>query len=460
MIVSRRLAALLSVVFMVGACSSAGTATSTAPTESPSGTAATESAGTEGPGPEAGPVHLTMSGGWPELQVVYDAAAAAYHELHPNVTIDATTNGDLRAFEQKMAVALPTGTSTDIVIRDPSVMAPYITQGLVAPVPAWLGAFINSSAFDKATTELVTNAGTIYGIPLFLAKEAIFYNKDMFAAAGLQPPTTMDELWSHAAKLTKYDANGNVTVSGLSLRLSGQGSGVAEKFWCWLMQYSTPEVAEEFLTKTPAGKYHAAYATQTGAELLVRYVNMTNKKPYVDDPKIAHDAKAFETKATAMFMRESFVIGDIAANAPDLNYGTIQMPTTSYFDAETAYVATSSKHQQTAWDFLRTLDDLESQLSIAKASGWIPARLDLDYSTVTTLQPAWVAFLTPSYKVAYQPPPALDEWDEIETKLADHLVTTYADTSLVDNPAGALQRLQQFADETNAILKQHDHYGE
>jgi multiple sugar transport system substrate-binding protein len=240
--------------------------------------------------------------------------------LHPNVTIDVTST-DLRGYEQKLSVALPSHTSTDIVIRAMSIMAPFVDEGLLAPVPTWLQTFVGSGAFDDSTVQLATYKDEIWGVPIFVANEGIFYNKDMFAAAGLQPPTTMDEVVSDAYALTMRDANGNVTRSGLSLRLSGQGSGVAEKWWDWLMQYSTAQVPEEFLAKTPDGRYHAAYASAAGAKLLVMHVNMVNKQPYVDDPNIDHDAGAFETQKTAMFMRESWVIGDIALNAPELNYG-------------------------------------------------------------------------------------------------------------------------------------------
>jgi ABC-type glycerol-3-phosphate transport system substrate-binding protein len=136
------------------------------------------------------------------------------------------------------------------------------------------------------------------------------------------------------------------------------------------------------------------------------------------------------------------------------------MPTTSFLDAESMYVAASSQHQQTAWDFLRFLENLPQQESVATLSGWVPARIDLDYSTLIQQQPAWAAFVSPNYQVPMQTPPSIIEWNEIETKLADHLVPTFLDRSLVDNSAGALERLQQFADETNSILKEHNHYGE
>ena len=64
------------------------------------------------------------------------------------------------------------------------------------------------------------------GVPYFNGATALFYNTDMLAEAGLSgPPTTMDQIWDYASSLAKLDADGNVIRSGISLRLSGQGSG-------------------------------------------------------------------------------------------------------------------------------------------------------------------------------------------------------------------------------------------
>src|SRR5439155_18586417 len=105
-------------------------------------------------------------------------------------------------------------------------------------------------------------------------------------------------------------------------RLSGQGSGVAEKFWILLLQSG-----HELVKQTSAGHYTADYNGPDGLALFSHYVDsLQNKK---DSLNIDHDAKAFETKATAMFAREPWVVADIATNAPDLvgHYGSISLPT-------------------------------------------------------------------------------------------------------------------------------------
>ena len=190
----------------------------------------------------------------------------------------------------------------------------------------------------------------------------------MFAEAGITaPPATMDELWADAAKLAKLDADGNVTRSGISLRLSGQGSGVAEKFWILLMQYG-----KSLISKTADGKYQVDYNGPEGAALLARYVDSLKNK--VDSPNIEHDAKAFETLATAMFARESWVIADIAANAPELvgHYGTIALPKADLGGGEYMFVPAASPNAACAWDFIKFLTDQQQQLDIVTTGRLAP----------------------------------------------------------------------------------------
>ena len=78
------------------------------------------------------------------------------------------------------------------------------------------------------------------------------------------------------------------------------------------------------------------------------------------------DAKAFETKATAQFLRESWVIPEIVTNAPDLvgHYATVAPPVGDILTTEAAFVPVASPNAACAWDFIRFLREQEQQLSL------------------------------------------------------------------------------------------------
>ena len=57
-------------------------------------------------------------------------------------------------------------------------------------------------------------------------------------------------------------------------------------------------------------------------------------------------------------------------------------------------------------------------------------------------------------------PRRIAEFDEIETKLATHLVEAYADyANLAGNPDKIQALLDTWAEETNQILKDNGHFG-
>lgn len=439
---------------VVGACGSA-----TSP--SPSATAA----GSTGPAPSGSAaavnqcgdasVNLSIWGGYPEDDPAFKLAGEAFKKDHPNVDLTVFST-DLRGFEQKLTTALPSKTAGDVIFATTSLLARFIDQGIIAPVPDDLIAFVKGGSYAPASVQLSTYKDKIWDVPMTAGQKAIYYNKDMLAEAGItDPPTSMDQLFADAKKLVKLDSAGNVVRSGLSLRISGSGSGVAEKFWVWLLQYGRTLIKE-----TSPGKFQADFNGPEGVKLVQTYVDLLKEK--VDSPNVDHDTKAFETKATAMFLREENVIADIAKNAPDLvgHYGTVSLPVGGLGLSGGLFVPAASPNAQCAWEFIRSLIQPAQQLSLMKISGWTPARTDLDLTEFLKANPTYEGFLKhpDGFKQTLLPP--LPEFDEIETKLATHLVDAFAQYENLSGQPDKIQTLlNTWADETNQILKGNGHYG-
>jgi len=66
--------------------------------------------------------------------------------------------------------------------------------------------------------------GRLYSMPFNTSNPIMYYNKDAFKAAGLdpnKPPRTFDEVKDYAAKLTKKGADGKVSMYGYSMAIYG-----------------------------------------------------------------------------------------------------------------------------------------------------------------------------------------------------------------------------------------------
>jgi multiple sugar transport system substrate-binding protein len=440
----------------IGACGPTATSSPSSPAASTGGgSSSAPSASTAAAANACGDAAVTLNiwGGYPELDAVYKKAGEAYKAKHPNVDFTVFST-DLRGFEQKLTTALPSNTAGDVVVRTANFLARFIDQGQLAPVPDDLVTFVKSGAFSDIVIADSTYKDKIVGVPLFSSGTALYYNKDFLSEAGLSdPPTTMDQIWDYAKKLAKVDASGNVTRSGLSFRLRGQGSGVAEKFWILLLQYG-----HELVKETSPGHWAADFNGPDGQKLLGIYVDALQNK--IDSQNIDHDAKAFETKVTAMFAREPWVVADIATNAPDLvgHYGSISLPTGDLGGTETMYVPTSAPNAACSWDFIKFMTDPEQQLSIPTIAGWLPSRKDLDLTAFLTANPGYEGFLKKPADMKVSLTPPLAEFDELETKLATHLVDAYADyAALSGHPDKILALLNTWADETNQILAKNGH---
>ena len=65
---------------------------------------------------------------------------------------------------------------------------------------------IKAEDYYKACWDEVVYEGKVYGLPWNTDARALYYNKDIFAAEGLDhPPRDWDELYEYAKKLTNYN---------------------------------------------------------------------------------------------------------------------------------------------------------------------------------------------------------------------------------------------------------------
>jgi multiple sugar transport system substrate-binding protein len=443
-----------SLLLALSACQS-GTAspgaTSGAVASGPAATTTANACGTD-------PITLNVWGGYPEIDAVYKQAGEDFKKTHPNVDFTVFST-DLRGFEQKLTTALPSKTAGDVVVRTTNFLARFIDQGLLDKLPDDIkSAVMANGAYAPEVIQDNTYKNDVWGMPIFTGGTGIYYNTDFYTAAGItSPPASLDDLVANATKLAVKDSSGTLTRSGWSLRLSGQGSGVAEKFWILLIQKGKTLIRE---TPAGSGKWVAEYNSPEGVQLFQMYVDLL--KQGVDSETIDADAKAFETKQTAQFLRESWVINEIATTAPDLvgHYATVSPPVGDILTTESMFVPAAAPNKDCAWDFIRFMREPEQQKNLTKVSGWLFARKDIDLTQFLADNPTYSGFLQHPATYQLYITPQIAEFDEIETKLATHLVDGYADfANLAGQPDKIKSLLDGWAQETNDILKANDHFG-
>ena len=392
--------------------------------------------------------------GYPELEPFYKWAGAKFAKTHPGVKVEVLSTS-LREYEQKLVTSLPAGIGPDIFDVGMAVAMVFIDAGLIPHNPPDVEDHLKSGAWHEFSVDYVTIGGKTYGVPLLNGSRAsLYYNREMFREAGLdpdKPPQTFAEVMDYSRKLTKYDAKGNIIRSGLSLRITGGGSGLAEKF-----NFILHNAGSDILIPAGEGKWKSGLDSE-GARLTLRYYIDALHKYRVDAPEVRHDAEAFVTEATAMFLRESWVIEEIRSKNPSLDYGVAPMPGWVRRDTLTQpwpiFLSTNGVKSNEAREFLIFLTGREAAGIMTELSGWIPDRLDFDWASLTETTPQYEAFVHSPESVGFFSDPLTSAYDEVYTKVADQLVELFRDKSLVDNPEGIRKAVKELSEIADSVLK-------
>ena len=154
---------------------------------------------------------------------------------YPGIKFEA----ELIPFDQaleKMQIHLSQGAPTYDIMATDAFLATFAERGWLMPLDPMIAKYRQAVEWDDIDPILVRDVcsykGKVYGVPNLAISMFFFYRKDLLDAAGLQPPTTMDE-WIAAAKaLTKPDKKQYGTTMTLKA-----GDGFQNDFTYFLRTY-------------------------------------------------------------------------------------------------------------------------------------------------------------------------------------------------------------------------------
>jgi len=151
------------------------------------------------------PITLTMTA-WDVATTPYwQAVIDAYEAQNPNVKIE-LIDVPSAEYQDTMNIRLSGGDDTDIItVKDIPGYSAMLTRGQIIPLNDYIEADgIDLSMYSGAAEEL-TYEGNIYALPFRSDIWILYYNKDIFDAAGVEYPSndmTWDEFDALARQLT------------------------------------------------------------------------------------------------------------------------------------------------------------------------------------------------------------------------------------------------------------------
>ncbi len=216
--------------------------------------------------------YFPVAVGGPITKII-DTFAADFEKENPGVKIKPIYSGTYQDTITKALTAVKGGEppvtsillSTDMfTLIDEDAIVPFDELIKTPEDQAWL------KSFYPAFMENSQTGGKTWGIPFQRSTIVLYYNKEAFKEAGLdpnRPPANWKEMQEYAAKLTKRDASGRVTQWGVQIPSSG--------FPYWLFQGLAIEAGANLMnaagTETYYDKPEVIEALQYWVDLVKKY---------------------------------------------------------------------------------------------------------------------------------------------------------------------------------------------
>lgn len=349
--------------------------------------------------PESGQITLTVSG-WsstPAEDALVQQNLQNFEKLHPNIKVNwSPIPGD---YPTKMRANVASNTVPDVFYLQPAMSAEYINSGKLLNLSPYM-ARDNVKASDYYSTLLnpfVCTSGQVYGLPKDWNSLGVFYNKQMFQAAGLPTPSagwTWTDLQNDAQKLTKNPGTPH-SVYGVVL------SADASRWGAFLEQAGGSVLNKDGTRATfnsPQGVqalefYDSFFKNNTGA------LPTTVGAPWNGD--------AFGKQRAAMVFEGGWLIPYMASTYPNVQYGIAPLPigptgkpaNLSFTNAWAAYSGT--KYPEAAWELIKYMAGPVVQESNLNAGFALPTLKSLANSSYFSSHPDLkVLFDAASYSYA------------------------------------------------------------
>lgn len=273
--------------------------------------------------------YFPVSVGGPITKIVEDMTAEFMKE-HPDIKVSPVYAGNYRDTLTKALTALRGGEPPHIAVLLSTDMFTLIDENAVIPYDEVLPASEMSFTKDYFPGFMRNSqtGGKTWGIPFQRSTIVLYWNKELFTEAGLDPekgPQTWDDLVAMGQKLTKKDASGKVTQWGVAIPTTG--------YAYWMLQ---------------------ALAIQNGIELM----NEAGTEVYFDNPKTVEALQ--------------FLV-DLAYKHEVSPKGTIDWSTTprDFFERKSAIM----------WTTTGNLTNVKTNAKFPFGVGMLPARVRLGSPT-------------------------------------------------------------------------------
>jgi sn-glycerol 3-phosphate transport system substrate-binding protein len=307
-----------------------------------------------------------------------DAYAGEFEKQNPSIKVKPIYAGTYQETIVKALTAHKSGNPPTTSVLLSTDMFTLIDEDAVTPIDdfiktdddkAWLKSFFPAFMRNSQT------AGKTWGVPFQRSTIVLYWNKDLFNEAGLDPdvpPATWAEQVTFAQKLTKPDASGGASQWGIQVPSSG--------FPYWLFQGFTTQAGTVLMNEEGNRSF---YDKAEVVEALTYWVDLSRKHKVHPTGIVEWGTtpKDFFEKKAAMIWTTTGNLTNVRNNAK-FPFGVAMLPAGKRRGSPTGggnfYISSkaSAAQQEAAFKFMRWITAPERAAQWCVDTGYVAVRPD------------------------------------------------------------------------------------
>ncbi len=275
---------------------------------------------------------------------IFEAMAEEFEAANPDIDI-VIEDVAWDALQQRLTTDIAGGTAPDISIIGTRWLFDFVENDIVASMddymtPEFRGRFIETF-MSPSTVD-----GSVYGLPVAASARAMYYNEALLEQAGVEtPPATWDDLKAAAEKVNALGDE----IFGFAIQ--GAGNTEVDAYWFYSLWTHGGEIITEG-GQSGIGSPEAIAATQTYKDL----IDAGLTQPGITSSDRQDIEALFKQGKVGMILTGPWLRGQLAEEAPDLNYGIAGIPEgtnkATYGVTDSIIMFADSEVKDEAWKFL------------------------------------------------------------------------------------------------------------
>jgi sn-glycerol 3-phosphate transport system substrate-binding protein len=315
--------------------------------------------------------YFPVAVGGPITKII-DQLVADFEAENPNISVTPIFGGSYAETMTKVQTAVQGGNSPDLAVLFAIDLYTLLSMDAIEK----LNSYAEEEYFEDFFEGFMANSRVgedVWSIPFQRSTIVLYYNKDAFKEAGLdpeQPPTNWDELVEYAEKLTVKDESGNVTQWGLEIPSTG--------YQYWMFQALALQTDKNIMSDDGTEVY---FDTPANVEALQFYVDLGQKHGVMPKGTIewATVPSDFISGKTAMMYHTTGNLTTVKEGA-DFDFGVAFLPSNNQYGSPTGggnlyiFKDIPEENKKAAWKFIEFLTEPERVAQWSIDTGYVATR--------------------------------------------------------------------------------------